>query len=525
MVVSYTSPGVYIEEVPSTVRTIMGVPTSLAAFIGRTARGPVNTPIIINGYGDFDRVFGGLWKESRLGFAVRDYFRNGGIQAVVVRLHREATCATLQLGGLELEAAYPGTWSDGLRMRIDHDVDKDTVERYQGKVYEFFNLTVRDTTTGAVEQFRNVSVVENNTRYIANVLENESQLVRVNNLDDHITRPAKHADPDPTKRVNIWDPNEVYSSGTSGTASSDGVELTTDEFTGAGKEMKKEGLYALENTDIFNILCIPPYNTQDNADTEVLTEAALFCERHRAILLVDPPAEWRSVEKARDGLLEYLQSRSKNVAIYFPRLMQSDPFKADAQSAFAPCGAVAGILARTDAQRGVWKAPAGTEAMLVGVNNLSVALTDADSGILNPLGINCLRTLPAVGRVVWGARTVVGDDRLASEWKYLPVRRLALFIEESLYRGTQWVVFEPNDEPLWAQIRLNLGAYMHSLFRQGAFQGKMPRDAYFVKCDRETTTPDDINRGIVNIHVGFAPLKPAEFVVIKLQQMAGQLEI
>jgi hypothetical protein len=191
---------------------------------------------------------------------------------------------------------------------------------------------------------------------------------------------------------------------------------------------------------------------------------------------------------------------------------------------FAPCGAVAGVIARTDAQRGVWKAPAGLDATLVGVPELAVNLTDAENGELNPLGVNCLRSLPPAGRVVWGARTRVGDDRLSSQWKYLPVRRLALFIEESLYRGTQWVVFEPNDEPLWAQIRLNIGAFMHGLFRQGAFQGNKPADAYLVKCDRETTTQDDINRGVVNILVGFAPLKPAEFVIIKLQQLAGQVQ-
>jgi phage tail sheath protein FI len=164
------------------------------------------------------------------------------------------------------------------------------------------------------------------------------------------------------------------------------------------------------------------------------------------------------------------------------------------------------------------------EATLVGASALSVPLTDAENGELNPLGINCLRTLTPVGRVVWGSRTLQGDDRFASEWKYIPVRRTALFIEESLYRGTQWVVFEPNDEPLWAQIRLNVGAFMQNMFRQGAFQGTTPRSAYFVKCDKETTTQNDINLGIVNIVVGFAPLKPAEFVIIKIQQMAGEIE-
>jgi phage tail sheath protein FI len=151
-------------------------------------------------------------------------------------------------------------------------------------------------------------------------------------------------------------------------------------------------------------------------------------------------------------------------------------------------------------------------------------MTDEENGSLNPLGINCLRVMPGVGRVVWGARTLKGADRLANQWKYLPVRRTALYIEESLYRGTQWAVFEPNDEPLWAQIRLNVGAFMHDLFTKGAFQGSTPKEAYLVKCDKETTTQYDIDRGIVNIVVGFAPLKPAEFVMIKIQQLAGQRE-
>jgi phage tail sheath protein FI len=240
------------------------------------------------------------------------------------------------------------------------------------------------------------------------------------------------------------------------------------------------------------------------------------------MLIIDPPAEWNDKDDAKTGVSTF--DKSNYAALFFPRLRQPNPLRDNQMEDFAPCGAVAGVMARTDADRGVWKAPAGIAANLIGVPQLSVPLTDAENGELNPLGINCLRTMPAAGRVIWGARTLEGDDRLASEWKYIPVRRTALFIEESLYRGLQWVVFEPNDEPLWAQIRLNVGAFMHNLFRQAAFQGQTPKDAYFVKCDKETTTQNDINLGVVNIVVGFAPLKPAEFVVIKLQQMAGQIQ-
>lgn len=214
----------------------------------------------------------------------------------------------------------------------------------------------------------------------------------------------------------------------------------------------------------------------------------------------------------------------QNAALFFPRLRQPNPERNNQKEDFGPGGAVAGVFARTDAYRGVWKAPAGTEATLIGVPKLVVRLTDAENDELNSLAINCLRSFPVAGPVVWGSRTLAGADQAGSEWKYIPVRRTALFIEESLYRGTKWVVFEPNDEPLWAQIRLNVGAFLQSLFRKGAFQGTTPKDAYFVKCDRQTTTPRDIDIGVVNIIVGFAPLKPAEFVVIKIQQMAGQIE-
>jgi phage tail sheath protein FI len=240
--------------------------------------------------------------------------------------------------------------------------------------------------------------------------------------------------------------------------------------------------------------------------------------------LVDPPASWRTAADAKAGISLGVGTTSENAALFFPRLRQPNPERNNQKEDFGPGGAVAGVFARTDAQRGVWKAPAGMGASLIGVFELAVPLTDLEAGELNPLAVNCLRSFPATGKVVWGARTLDGADQIASEWKYIPVRRTALFIEESLYRGTQWVVFEPNDEPLWAQIRLNAGAFMHGLFRKAAFQGITPRDAYFVKCDKETTTQNDINLGVVNIIVGFAPLKPAEFVVIKIQQIAGQIE-
>jgi phage tail sheath protein FI len=279
---------------------------------------------------------------------------------------------------------------------------------------------------------------------------------------------------------------------------------------------------ALRKVDLFNLLSIPDTAAMtDSSARAVIAAAQAFCEERRAFLLVDPSPKARSVSEIETwvGALD----SNKNSAVFFPRIAVADPLRGMRVREVPASGALAGVFARTDTERGVWKAPAGTSAVVRGVQALGAQLTDAENGQLNPLGINCLRSFPFIGSVVWGTRTLEGSDALASEWKYVPVRRTALFIEESLFRGTKWVVFEPNDEPLWGQIRVAVGSFMNSLFRQGAFQGKTPREAYLVKCDAETTTQDDIDRGIVNILVGFAPLKPAEFVILQIKQLAGQL--
>lgn len=522
-------PGVYVEEAPSGVRTITGVATSITAFVGRTRRGPTNRAVTVTSLGDFERRYGGLWAGSRLGFAVRDFFANGGSEAVIVRLYRPAAGtkakAALDVGDLTLEAAEEGEWGNSLRARIDHATgDHDPTLDAPNSL---FNLYVRDGTTGVIEEHRDVvTTPATHPRLVSRVLANESRLVRATAMS---ARPAPSANAVDAGKT-VWDDNATATNHTVVAAglASDGERLTSAEFTASGLEAKKEGLYALELADLVNLLVIPPYRADDTVDTGVVTDAARYAERRRAMLLVDPLPTWDEVDDVTtaatcgSGLAGALGTASCNAALYFPRLRQPNPLLDDQVESFAPSGAVAGVLARTDATRGVWKAPAGLEATLTGVPELSVPLTDGEIGLLNPLAVNCLRTMPAAGTVVWGARTMHGADGLASEWKYLPVRRTALFLEESLYRGTQWVVFEPNDEPLWAQIRLNIGSFLNGLFRQGAFQGRTPREAYFVKCDSGTTTQADIDAGIVNIHVGFAPLKPAEFVVIRLQQIAGQ---
>lgn len=431
------------------------------------------------------------------------------------------TKALLDVNGLKMHAAYDGKWGNYLRVRVDHDVSEDKAQDFGLTKTDLFNLTIRDVQTGVTERFRNLSIVDS-PRRADQLLENESRLVRVlSPLPSAI--PSPHANPAEGKDI-FEDDNASTKVADDGKAV-DSAWLTEANFTGPGKEAEKKGLFALEQADLFNLLCIPPYLSSGDVNNGLIDKAIIYCKKRRAMLLIDPPSNWIDKEKVKSEIASAIGSTDPNAAVYFPRIIKPNPLRENQMEEFVPCGAVAGVIARTDAQRGVWKAPAGLEATLFGVPQLRVNLTDAENGELNTLGVNCLRNMPAVGRVVWGSRTRVGDDRLASERKYLAVRRFALFLQESLYRGTQWVVFEPNDEPLWAQIRLSIGAFMHDLFGKGAFQGTTPREAYFVKCDKETTTQNDINLGIVNIVVGFAPLKPAEFVILKFQQMAGQIAV
>ena len=302
---------------------------------------------------------------------------------------------------------------------------------------------------------------------------------------------------------------------TTGNAGIDGSSPEKSDYEAAFKIIEKK-------VDIFNLMILPPDRDKPDLVQTLYGTASVFCQKQRAFLLMDAPSAWSSAQQASEEVAAKRIGLVKDYsAMYFPRLI----FRESGRKVnIGASGAIAGLMARIDGSRGVWKAPAGTEADLRGVVGLEHSFSDAENGILNPRGINTVRVFPN-GIVSWGARTMDGDNDFASEWKYIPVRRLSLYIEESLYRGLKWVVFEPNDEPLWAQIRLNVGAFMHDLFKQGAFQGQKAKDAYFVKCDSETTTQNDINLGIVNIWVGFAPLKPAEFVILYLQQMSGQVEV
>jgi phage tail sheath protein FI len=543
-------------------------------------------PIHCYSFADFERYFGGRTDGYPLTYAVEDFFQNGGSDAVVVRVyksaapqqpsghsadtghaavtghaasptHHAAAAGTGHATGsnassgansppaspqpaadgyatesskLNLRAYSPGTWANTLTASIDTIGISDQVAaqytRYGLAKADLFNLTLtytRPDKTTVVERYTNVAVKTVNNVAAPNrldsVLKSQSQLATVT-VDATTNAPNLPAET----------PQSTYTTDAKGkstdnplpfTGGADSANLVATDIE--GDELERTGIYALDHVDLFNIMCIPWDQPGQDFDETMYQHAAEYCQKRRAMLIIDPPTDWAS--KAIHGQYGQIDPstlgmallEARNCAVYFPRIKKINEEKGGITEVFPACGAIAGIYAATDLQRGVWKAPAGITAGIGNIVGLEMNLTDAQNGALNTVGINCLRTFPIIGSIVWGARTLRGADLLSDDYKYVPVRRLTLFIEESLYRGTKFAVFEPNDEALWSQLRLSIGTFMADLARQGAFYN------YQVVCDKTTTTADDIARGIVNVIVAFAPVKPAEFIVLKIQQQAAQL--
>jgi phage tail sheath protein FI len=646
MPVNPTYPGVYIEEIPSGVRTIVGVSTSVAAFVDFFPRGPLNKAVEIFSLSDFERNFGGLDTRSESSYGIQQFFLNGGTQAWVVR----ATTSASGLGALAaaitvqdntgadvltITAASPGSWGNKLRIEVDYGATDPTSQ---------FNLTVTEyeSVGGQLqatrsETFRNLVLDATQPNDGVQVINNGSQLITVALVGANKRRPAQTgtvtnsisgaapgglAGNSMKVTLNAGTPISValpasfpsslsgiaaalqsavrsadktlagvtvsvvgsittgaylqFSAGTSkasdvltfadgtgtpasslglttaanvnvqeyapgeaspakfehtpvtGTDGGDTTHPPIDAQGLIGDPLLKTGMQALQDVDIFNILCIPAtMNLGDTDAAAVASQAITLCKDNFAFYILDYPQTASGADTV-DFISNWLDAhgplRSPYAALYFPRPRIPDPLNNFQLRTVSPSGTMSGLYARTDAERAVWKAPAGTDGTLANVQALTYNLTDGENGVLNPVAINCLRQFPVYGLVSWGARTLFGADQQESDWKYIPVRRFANFLEESLYRGTQWVVFEPNDETLWAEIRKNVGGFMQTLYRQGAFPGTTPQTSYQVKCDADTNPPDQVDRGIVNIVVAFAPLKPAEFVVIQIQQMAGQTQ-
>jgi uncharacterized protein len=514
---TYTYPGVYIQELPSGVHTITGAATSIAAFVGWANQGPVTEPVMVESWSEYQATFGGMIPGVYLGYAVYQFFLNGGSQAYIVRLAgTDAATASNEIVGLQLYAKSPGAWANSINVVISN----------LNTTNNTFNLQVtlvNGTQVQTLESYTNLSTSPTNPQFAVTVINSDSNYIT-------FTPPGGTAPTTITMPTAATAPAGVSLNGaTSTTTGADGATLLPDtaafetQLTGT-----TTGYSLLANVTIFNILCVP-----GETSAGIVADLQEFCATNRAFLIVDS-AQTAVVGTGASGLSStgpadstgatLANAYASNSAFYFPWVIAPDPQVGFRPALFPPSGFVAGIYASTDASRGVWKAPAGIDASLTGALGLQYNLNDAQNGSLNTLGINCLRQFQTYGNVVWGARTIAGSDAAGSQWQYIPIRRLARFLEDSLYTGTQWVVFEPNDEPLWGQIRLNVGSFLQGLFLQGAFQGTTPQQAYFVKCDSENNPQSSIDQGIVNILVGFAPLYPAEFVVIQIQQMAGQVQ-
>jgi len=518
MAVTPTYPGVYIEELPSSARTITAAPTSITVFVGYTH--PFKTrqfeaAVQIFNFSDYEREFGGHYSSgevlSDVSLAVEQFFGNGGSNAYVVGLkaqYRDATGAVLAPGDLSAPSATIGGIIFSAREPTDRVAMEVTINNLRQTTSANDTADITITCGTSVETFRGVTLIASDANFI------ESRLgVPGAELSSLVTIAPAGADYGVTFTAASETPlTAAPPAGFAGT-------FSPADFTNVFQADS-----SLDKVQIFNLLVLPGI-----ADNAIWSRALAFCEGKRAFMILDPPVQAAAddssapLTKIQDML--NIVPPSANAALYFPYMQGQDPVTNTAIDV-APSGFLAGIYARTDLNRGVWKAPAGLEATLRGTVGVVARgrMTDMRQGVLNPKGVNCIRSFPGIGSVVFGARTVVTENPAYQPWRYVPVRRMALFIEQTLYANLGWAVFEPNDNPLWIALRTTVENFMLGLFNQGAFQGSKPSEAFLVKCDSSTTTQSDIDNGIVNIIVGFRPLKPAEFVIVKISQLAGQVQ-
>jgi uncharacterized protein len=575
MTIAISYPGVYAQVISAPNPPTGGIATSTTVFVGRSVMGPVDTPITVFNYQQFSRVFGGLDENYPLSYAVRQFFANAGAQAIIVRAFTAPTIdpktkkpiddgrlAVISLPSASstsdtgadthltvdpqaaptppspfLVAISPGTWGAGLTVIIDQRGIPVAPPPPKDKVAEtsstgqtplvldtsmLFNLTVIYTPTKGspiVETFQGVSVADNaGARRLDRVLTAGSTLVRVPLNDDQTPCLPKTMPPNTTPKFPLQ-----------ATLGKDSPPLKSLEYLTALGLSDGSGAPPPPWPDdmLFNILVLPP----DSDDfwsyaSDLYMEAAEFCNQQSAFLIMDPPPIWETYAKNSDfdkinlndlGGLGIDQSQS--AAVFFPSILAVDPLSSISEvKAYPPSGFMAGLFAQKDSDVGVWAAAAGLDSPVSGCVGLNMTLNNGTNGELYQKGINCLRTFPVGGTVPWGARTLRGAPPLADEYNVIPVRRMALYIQQWVLLNTRWAVFKPNTQSLWSQLRLQLNTFLSNLWRQDALFGTTQDDAFFVICDATNNPVDQIKQGVVNIQIGFAPVRPAEFVVVTIQQ-------
>lgn len=532
----YLTPGVYVEEIEIGAKPIEGVSTSTAGFLGLTERGPTSTPKLVTSFGQFGRIYGGYLADSYLPYAVDGFFRNGGQRCFIGRIVRAgAVSASLTVDTLTATAVGEGSWGNRVAIRIENATNDPTDAQAAGT--RLFKLTVAYWSS-TLPSFAMPAPPADRNRALRELLAGASAVEVFDNLSEDPTSPDHYLRKlgDPVNNLSQL----VLLSGTGRPANTDagdflaaldgGLEATgappaavpaptRADFLGnpAAPPGGKRGLTAFTEIDEISILYVPDLHIVAAAGRATLLDDILaHCEELKdRFAILEAPVNTVDIP----GLsITSVARPSKYGALYYPWIKVFDPVT-QRQKLVPPGGYVAGIYARSDTERGVHKAPANE--LVRGAVDLEFCITKGEQAILNPRGINVIRAFPGRGILVWGARTTILDTL----WKYINVRRLFLFIEESIDEGTQWVVFEPNDEKLWKRVVQTISQFLTRVWKDGALMGGKPEEAFFVKCDRSTMTQDDIDNGRLICLIGIAPVKPAEFVIFRIAQVRSGADI
>lgn len=496
-------------------RAIVRAPTAIAAFVGRTLKGPVNQPVLINRFSEFQQHFGGLWQPSTLSYAIEQFFENGGRSAYVVRVVNGARPPTISLpagaAALQLIGINPGS-REFLRASVDYDgIGESEPDR--------FNLVVQRVRSAGSELiedqefFRRISVARDSGRLLASYALAESRLVRV--LGDV---PDQRPDRSP-----IVPGGAGIGYALSRPDADDGAPLT--DYDVIGSALHSTGLFALQALPAFNFLCIPPLARESDVGCSTLLVAARFCRERQAMLIVDPPMSWISPRTALDGLRGW-PFRSESAVMYYPRVQAFDRLRGRVET-FASCGAAAGMIARSDEAWPVWAAAESDDAVLRPGLRPAVPVSDSDRTRLAQAGINVLASVRTTYRAGISPRTLAMGGAGNSDWRYLSARRLALFIAASIEQGTRWVLLEPNTRATWDRAQLQADAFLQSLSDSGAFcaapsvSGGTPEEGHFVIADERVNREQTLAEGKFNLLFGFATSRPGEFDTWLVTHQAG----
>jgi phage tail sheath protein FI len=537
MMAQLLHPGVYTRELPPSVRPIQGVSTSTAAFIGVTDKGPIpqivngqrTNPTLVTSFTQYSRIFGGFRADSFLTYSVKAFFDNGGSRAYIIRVAPSgAAKATypsgsppsgpVGAGALPIQASSEGVWGNSVWVGVDRPSTLNDGSHF--KLVVMTGASATDAVRNVVESYDDLAFTDAQT-----IVNRRSEFIR---LTAALTaQPTLPGGPSLPTGSSALTPVQLING-------SDGIGTASN----VGSQAVGTGLFALDKVTDVNLIAVP-----GDGSPATVNAGMAYCKNSRPLQdcffigdvgSLSPSQARNDAAQTDTGTVALAQtfattgtgtpldkSSGDYGAIYYPWVFGADPLGvgSNPRILLPPSGFVAGIYARTDGARGVFKAPAGAiDGGVSGALAPAYDVGDLEQDALNPVNVNVIRTVPGSGVVIWGTRTIGSDPG----WRYIPIRRLAIYLRVSIYYGIQWSVFEPNDEPLWSSLRLNIRSFMLTQFRAGAFQGSKPDDAFFVLCDSSTTTQTDIDNGVVNIQVGFAPLKPAEFVVMTLSQKVNQ---